>query len=204
MVPERSRRLRRRVEETVDTWTLELEPSRTGPRPPDSIRGSSTCCTPSAPGRSRSRSAEIRPGGGLSCTRFARSGRRPRRSAASSPGRIGVRGPFGSSWPLEEAGEGRGDRRRRHRPAPRCGPAGELLAGVSATGRRAALRRTGAAELLYAEELERLGEAGPAVEVTVDNATRRAGRAAWGGDDADRPRRLRPGATRSRSSAGRR
>ena len=95
-------RVAARRQETADTWTLELEPPRRGARA--SPRASSRCSTRSAWARCRSRSAATCAPGRL-VTRSARSARSTRaRSAPREPGDVlGVRGPFGTAWPVEAA-----------------------------------------------------------------------------------------------------
>ena len=89
---------------------------------------------------------------------------------------LGLRGPFGSSWPLAEAARPpRRDRRRRPRPGAAARPA--LLEALARRERLAGLvllcggRSPG--ELLYADELRGWGE-DPRLEVgvTVDAAER--------------------------------
>ena len=128
---------------------------------------------------------------------------------ASRPGAVlGVRGPFGNAWPVEEAA---GERRRRDRAAAsgsrRSGRPSTTCSRTAATTARSALlygSRT-PADLLYRDELERWrGRFDLQVDVTVDAAD-----GGWHGKVGVVPKliagaRVRPGADGRVRRAGRR
>ena len=101
-----------------DTFTLTLaRPSGTPSRP--SAPGSSTCSTSSAWARCRSRSAATRPPRGSLVHTIRAVGAVTRALRELAPGdRVGVRGPFGTAWPVDAGATGSDvvARRRRHRP----------------------------------------------------------------------------------------
>ena len=109
---------------------------------------------------------------------------------------LGVRGPFGHGWPVEAATDadvvivagGLG-------LAPLRPTIYRLIAERSRYGRIAVLSGARSpTEMLFRSELERWSaRLDIDVEVTVDHASRRLARQRRRGDDADRPRRLRPG-----------
>ena len=105
-----------------------------------------------------------------SSTPCAPSAPRPRRSARRSPGEVlGVRGPFGSSWPVGRAqGRRPGDRRRRRRPGP-------AAAGRATSARQARTTSAGSLLLYGGREPEQLLYRGRAR--TSGHATRARGRA---------------------------
>ncbi|MBI1180977.1 MAG: Ni/Fe hydrogenase subunit gamma [Alphaproteobacteria bacterium] len=166
MVP-RPGRVRRRSRETANVWTLELEPDGDGAEPgqfhmlyamgvgevPISVSGTS------------------RDGGMVHTIRDA--GAVSRALAGLRPGAgLGVRGPFGTGWPLAEA-EGRdvvvmagGIGLAPLRPVLR------RLTGRGGKARRVALLygARSPADLLYPRELDRWRARGAIVEVTVDHA----------------------------------
>jgi NAD(P)H-flavin reductase len=90
-----------RLRETADTWTLELEPTgvRVSPQPGQFAMlsvpgvGEVPISTSGAPGRHGPLTHTIRSVGAVS-TRLCETG---------PGGHIGVRGPFGTAWPLDQA-----------------------------------------------------------------------------------------------------
>ena len=97
MVPRPFRVERRKRARPTTRGRSRSSPSRASSS--TSRRASSRCSTPSASARCRSRSAARR-----SSRRSGPSGPSPARSARRAPGTVvGVRGPFGTSWPVEEA-----------------------------------------------------------------------------------------------------
>ena len=177
-------------------------------RPPTRGRSSSS---PSRASRSRSRPGQFtmlyafgvgevpisvsgRRRTGRSCTPSARSARSPQAICAAEPGAVlGVRGPFGTRWPVEH-GDGRRRRRRRRRRSAsrRCG---RSLYHVA----RAPRATTARSSLLYGAarpptcSTARSSSAGARadleVDVTVDAADRRLARQGRRRAEARSPRR---------------
>ena len=139
-------------------------------------RASSTCSTPSASARCRSRSAAIPPPPGRSCTRCAAVGAVTAAICAARPGSVlGVRGPYGSSWPVARAaGRRPGDRRRRHRPgaaAPGRARRRSPRAGRLRPGRPALRRPRRPSSFSSSTSSSGSRRDGIEVHVTVDSAS---------------------------------
>ena len=97
----------------ADIATLELEAGRGGDL--EFAPGQFNMLYASASARRRSASAATRRTAAVWCTRSARSARSAARIARLEPGdALGVRGPFGTGWPVAEAD---GQRRRCSSPA---------------------------------------------------------------------------------------
>ena len=151
MVP-RAYRVVRRRRDTADTWTLTLEPRRgradwrTGP-------GSSRCSRRSASARCRSRSAATRPVPARSCIRSRRRSRDTRDLRRARRGSVlGVRGPFGTAWPVDAA-EGadlvRGRRRHRPRAAAAASSTTRFAIGAASAASSCSTAAARPADLLY-------------------------------------------------------
>ena len=193
----------------LDSFTLRLlEPARARASG-RSRRASSTCCTCSASARWRSRSAATRrrpepvvhtiraSARHHAAVQRARAGRRASACAARSA----------RAWPVDGgARPRRGDRRRRHRAAPRCGRRSTTCCCTGRDYGRVMLlygART-PRDLLYAKRAARVARPlrRSTVEVTVDRATMRLARRRRRRDQARRSARRSTPAARWRSSAG--
>ena len=171
-VPE-ARRVLRRTRETADTWTLELEPPRGGDPPPFAPGQFNMVYAFGVGEAPISICGDPAAGGGLLHTVRAVGAVTEAICAATPGSMLGVRGPYGSAWPVEEAGGG-----ELLVVAGGLGLAPLRPAVLAAVHERESFHRVrvlyGGREteqLLYRDELA-AWSAGPALEleVTVDSA----------------------------------